>query len=125
MDRALVQHVLHEELDGPPTDPVIGLKFTDEAEVIAAFDAREHAGRERANGILAHAQLELSVRAPFPDPRCFDDVGIDQERRHGVTLSEGAEALEVLDRWNAKRPAERNVDLLRWPFAKARALGGL
>ena len=63
--------------------------------------------------------------APCPDPLCFDDMGIDQERRHGVTLSEGAEALQVLDRWNAKRPAERNVDLLRWPFAEARALGGL
>ena len=90
MDRALVQHILHEELDGPPTDPVIGLKFTDEAEVIAAFDAREHAGRERANGILADAQLELSVRTPFPDPSSLDDVIVHPAGRHGVTLPHAA-----------------------------------
>ena len=69
---------------------MVGLKLTDQPEVVVAFDAREHAGREGANGILADAQLELSVRAPFPDSSSLDDVSVDQEGRHGVTLSKGA-----------------------------------
>ena len=45
------------------------------------FHAREHARRECANRILADAQLELTVDAPFPDSVRFDDVRVEHERR--------------------------------------------
>ena len=53
--RTLVEHVFDEELDRTAADPMVGLKLADEPEVIPAFDAREHAGRKSANGILADA----------------------------------------------------------------------
>ena len=75
--RTLVEYVLDEELDRTPADPMVGLKLADEPEVLPAFDAREHAGRERANGILTDAQLEFSVGAPFANPLRFHDVRVD------------------------------------------------
>jgi hypothetical protein len=104
---------------------VIGLKLADEPEVISALDSRKHAGCKRAKGILTDAELELSVGAPFANPRRFDDVCVDQERRDRMTLTKRPESLQVLDGGNAERPAKRDVDLRQRLFAEALALGGL
>jgi len=49
MDRALVEDVHDEQLDRATTHPVIGLELANQSELIAAFESREHPGRERAH----------------------------------------------------------------------------
>jgi hypothetical protein len=125
VDRPLADHVLHEELDRPPADPVIGLKLSDELQALPAFDAREHAWRERTEGILTDTQLELCMGSAFADSRRFDDVRVDEKRRYWVTFTKRPEALQVLDGRNTESPAKCDVDLRRLWFAQARVLRSL
>jgi len=101
---------------------MIGLKLADELELFTTFETGEHARRECANRILAHAQLELCVNAPFPDSDRLDDLRIEHERRRRVTFAKWPKALQVLDRRDSERPAEGNVDLHFSWFGICRAL---
>lgn len=111
MDRTLVEDVHDEQLDRATAHPVIGLKLAHQSESIPPFESRKHPWRERADGILADPQLELSMRTPFPDTRRFDHMRIDEERRRREGFSKRSESLEVLDGWDSKRASEGHVDV--------------
>jgi len=93
VDGPLAHYVFYEELDRLTAHPMVRLKFTDEAKVIPTFDPREQLGCERTYAISADLELELAVHAPLADRCCFDDVRVNQERRHRVPFSEWSQSL--------------------------------